>query len=308
MVGSSIIRNLNMLGFKNLVFRERKELDLTNQSKVSKFFKREHITQVYLAAARVGGIYANNQFPADFIYENLMIQSNVIKSAFECGIKKILFLGSSCIYPKNCKQPMREQDLLNGQLESTNEPYALAKIAGIKLCESFNRQYGEKFGIDYRSIMPTNLFGPGDNYHPENSHVIPGLISRFHNAKVNNLQSVKVWGSGKPKREFLYVEDMAKACIHIMNIDKKKLDSFTSPMCSHINVGSGEDISIKQLAYNIKDIVGYNGKIIFDTSKPDGTIRKLLDTSLINKLGWYPKIDLKEGLLKTYSSYLKECS
>ncbi len=263
MVGSALFRLLETKEVE-IITKDRSQLDFLNQIEVQNFFRNERIDQVYLAAAKVGGIHANNTFPAEFIYENLMIETNIIHNAFLGKVKKLLFLGSSCIYPKNANQPMKEEELLTGKLEPTNEPYAIAKIAGIKLCESYNRQYGESHGIDYRSIMPTNLYGPGDNYHPENSHVIPALIRRFHEAKVNKLPNVMLWGTGKPKREFLFVEDMARASVHIMNIDKKVFYEHTSSMCSHINVGSGKDISIKELAEIIKNIVGYAGEINFD--------------------------------------------
>mgnify|MGYP001192625447 CR=1 FL=1 len=304
MVGSALV---NILKIQNveIITKDRKELDLLNQYEVQNFFKKKKIDQVYLAAAKVGGIYANNNYPAEFIYENIMIQSNVIHFAFLNKVKKLLFLGSSCIYPKNASQPMNEEELLNGSLEPTNEPYAIAKIAGIKMCESYNRQYARSYGIDYRCIMPTNLYGPGDNYHPENSHVIPGMIYRFHEAKINNLPNVTIWGTGTPKREFLYVDDMAKASIHLMNIDKKTFDKHTSSMCSHINVGGGEDISIKELSETIKEVVGFKGKIKFDLSKPDGTLKKLLDSKRIKKFGFKPEISLKKGLIRTYQNYIK---
>ena len=304
MVGSALVRLIEKQEFE-IITRDRKELDLLNQAKVQNFFENEKIDQVYLAAARVGGIHANNTFPAEFIYENLIIQTNVIHSAFLNGVKKLLFLGSSCVYPKNANQPMKEDELLIGKLEPTNEPYAIAKIAGIKICESYNRQYGKSHSIDYRCIMPTNLYGSGDNYHPENSHVIPGLIYRFHEAKINNLPSVTIWGTGTPKREFLHVDDMAQASIHLMNIDKKNYDEHTSPMCSHINVGSGIDLSIKELAETIKEVVDFKGEINFDSTKPDGSPQKFLDSKRINSLGFKPKINLKEGLIKTYQDYLK---
>jgi len=304
MVGSSLVRLLKDQETE-IIIRERAELDLLNQLDVQNFFKEEKIDHVYLAAAKVGGIYANNTYPADFIYQNLMIQNNVIDSAFLNGVKKLLFLGSSCIYPKNANQPMREEELLTGKLELTNEPYAIAKIAGIKMCESYNRQYGESHTIDFRCIMPTNLYGPGDNYHPKNSHVIPGLIYRFHEAKIKNLDNVTVWGSGKPRREFLYVDDMARASIHVMNLDKKIYDEQTSSTCSHINVGSGEDLSIKELAEIIKNVVGFKGEIKFDSNKPDGTLRKFLDSKKINNTGFKHQVSLKDGLIKTYQDYLK---
>jgi GDP-L-fucose synthase len=258
-----------------------------------------------MAAAKVGGIHANSTYPAEFIYENLMIQNNIIHSAFLNGVKKILFLGSSCIYPKNAEQPMREEELLNGKLEQTNEPYAIAKISGIKMCESYNRQYGKSHGIDYRCIMPTNLYGPGDNYHPENSHVIPGMIYRFHEAKIKNFAKVSIWGTGNPKREFLYVDDMARAAIHIMNITNSTYDKYTSPTCSHINVGSGKDISIEELAKMIKGVVGYKGKIDFDPTKPDGNTKKLMNSERIKNLGFNIQVSLKDGLIKTYIDYTK---
>ena len=303
MVGSALTRALK----KNnrLILRTRRELNLTDQNKVKKFFLKEKPNQVYLAAAIVGGIHANITYPADFIYQNLMIQNNVIHGAFLGGVKKLLFLGSSCIYPKNANQPVKENELLSGKLEPTNEPYAVAKIAGIKMCESYNRQYSLSHGIDYRSIMPTNLYGPGDNYHPENSHVIPGLIYRFHDAKINNLESVTVWGTGTPRREFLYVDDMARASIYLMNIDKKIYDEETSLMCSHVNVGSGKELTIKELAATIKEIVGFKGNINFDQSKPDGISRKFLDSKRINNIGFNYLTSLKEGLIKTYQAYIK---
>ena len=304
MVGSALFRLLKKKDFE-LIVMDKSKLNLLSQNQVQNFFENNKIDQVYLAAAKVGGIYANNNYPAEFIYENILIQSNVIHSAFLNGVKKLLFLGSSCIYPKNSNQPINEKELLTGKLEPTNEPYAIAKIAGIKMCESYNRQYGKSHGIDFRSIMPTNLYGPGDNYHPENSHVIPGLIYRFHNAKINNLSKVKIWGTGNSKREFLYVDDMAKASIHLMNLKKTTFDKFISPMSSHINVGSGKDLTIKKLAEEIRSVVGYKGKIHFDTNKPDGVPRKFLDSERINKLGFYPKINLKDGLVKTYKYYLK---
>jgi len=304
MVGSALIRILKTQNVE-LITRDRQELDLLDQAEVNNFFRNEKIDQVYLAAAKVGGIYANNTYPADFIYNNLTIQNNVIHNAFLNNVKKLLFLGSSCIYPKNANQPIKEEELLTGKLEPTNEPYAIAKIAGIKMCESYNRQYYKKYDIDYRSIMPTNLYGPGDNYHPTNSHVIPGLIHRFHEAKMNNLPSVTIWGTGKPKREFLYVDDMAIASIHAMNIDKKIYEEEVTSMCSHINVGSGMDLTIKELADTIKEVIGFKGEIIFDSSKPDGTTRKLLDSNRISNLGFKPKINLKEGLIKTFKEYIK---
>ena len=304
MVGSALVRLLKDQNVE-LITKERKELNLLNQQDVQDFFKYEKIDQVYLAAAKVGGIHANNTYPAEFIYENLMIQTNTIHGAFLSNIKKILFLGSSCIYPKNANQPIKEEELLNGKLEQTNEPYAVAKIAGIKMCESYNRQYTKSHSIDYRCIMPTNLYGPGDNYHPENSHVIPALIYRFHEAKINNLPKVIIWGTGKPRREFLYVDDMAIACVHLMNLDKKTYDNKTLTMSSHINVGSGTDLTIKEIALAIKEVVGFKGEIDFDPRKPDGVLRKFLDSKLINNLGFKPKTSLREGLIKTYQDYIQ---
>ena len=306
MVGSAIVRELEKQGYENIITRTHSELDLTNQQQVQEFFSKEKPDQVYLAAAKVGGIFANDTYPADFIYQNLMIEANVIHAAFKSGVKKLLFLGSSCIYPKLADQPMKEDALLSGYLEPTNEPYAIAKIAGIKLCESYNRQYGESHGVDYRSVMPTNLYGPGDNYHPENSHVIPALIRRFHEAKTNNKQKVIVWGSGSPKREFLYVDDMASASVHVMNLDKETYDQNTHQMCSHINVGMGEDLSIGELAKTLKQVIGFAGDIEFDSSKPDGSPRKLMDSSRLNSLGWRPKVELEKGLTLTYENYLQE--
>ena len=305
MVGSSIIRALKSKGFNNIIYRSKKHLDLVNQSAVDRFFKKERPEEVYLAAAKVGGIYANNTFPAEFIYQNVMIEANIINAAFENGVKKILFLGSSCIYPKFSKQPILEEYLLNGKLEATNEPYAISKIVGIKMCESYNRQYGKSHGIDFRCVMPTNLYGKGDNYHPVNSHVIPALICRFYEAKINNKKSVLVWGTGLPKREFLYVDDLSDACIHVMNISKKKYKSLTDDMCSHINVGSGQDITIKKLAETIKEVIGFEGNIKFNTKMSDGNSKKLLDSSRINKLNWKPKVELIEGLKITYQNFLK---
>ena len=306
MVGSAIFRRLAQDPSNNIVTRNRTELDLTNQPAVDTFFSKSNIDQVYLAAAKVGGIHANNTYPAEFIYENLTIEANIIHSAFKHGVKKLLFLGSSCIYPKLAEQPMCEEALLTGSLECTNEPYAIAKIIGIKLCESYNRQYGNSHGIDYRSVMPTNLYGPGDNYHPENSHVIPALIRRFHEAKINDTPEVAVWGSGTPKREFLHVDDMAAASIHVMNLDDDLYQQQTQPMLSHINVGFGSDISIAELAVLIGRTVGYNGQITYDSSRPDGTPRKLMDSSRVNALGWQPHITLEEGLVLAYQDFLKQ--
>jgi len=304
MVGSAIVRELMRLGYKNIVTRTHMELDLTNQVAVTAFFELEKPDQVYLAAARVGGIYANNTYPAEFIYQNLMMEANVIHQAFVSGVKKLLLLGSSCIYPRLAEQPMREDGLLTGKLEPTNEPYAIAKIAGIKLCESYNRQYGQSHNIDYRSVMPTNLYGPGDNYHLENSHVIPALIRRFHEAKIGKLPEVMIWGSGKPKREFLYVDDMASASVFVMNLDKATYDGQTAVMQSHINVGWGADVTIHELATTIANVISYEGAITFDASKPDGSPRKLMDSSKLNKLGWQPNVGLEEGIKKAYVSYL----
>lgn len=304
MVGSAIVRNLQAKGYTNIVTRTHAELDLTNQAQVAEFFAIERPAQVYLAAAKVGGIHANNTFPAEFIYQNLMMEANVIHHAFTSGVKQLLFLGSSCIYPKLAPQPMSEAALLTGTLESTNEPYAIAKIAGIKLCESYNRQYGQSHGIDYRSVMPTNLYGPGDNYHPENSHVIPALIRRFHEAKLNHAPEVMIWGTGTPKREFLYVDDMAAASIFVMDLDKTIYDQQTQPMQSHINVGFGSDVTIAELATAVAKATGYQGKIDFDPSKPDGAPRKWMDSSRLNQLGWTAKIELAQGLQKAYQDFL----
>ena len=303
MVGSAIVRNLESKGLTNIVTRTHAELDLTSQAAVQAFFETEKPEQVYLAAAKVGGIYANNTFPAEFIYQNLMMQNNVIHQTFVHGVKKLLFLGSSCIYPKLAPQPMSEDALLTGKLESTNEPYAIAKIAGIKLCESYNRQYGQSHGLDYRSVMPTNLYGPGDNYHPENSHVIPALIRRFHEAKMNRSPEVVIWGTGTPRREFLYVDDMAAASVFVMELDKKTYDQQTEPMQSHINVGFGSDVTIAELAQAVCQAVGYEGSIGFDTTKPDGTLRKWMDSGRLNKLGWQAKVDLKDGLRLAYAAF-----
>jgi len=307
MVGSAIARTLLAQGVspERLVLRTRLELDLTSQSAVRAFFESEKPDQVYLAAAKVGGIHANDTYPAEFIYENLMIEAIVIHEAWRVGVQKLLFLGSSCIYPKLAPQPMREDALLTGTLEPTNEPYAIAKIAGVKLCESYNRQYGESHGTDYRCVMPTNLYGPGDNYHPENSHVIPALIRRFHEAKVASAPSVTIWGTGTPRREFLYVDDMAAASVHVMNLDKATYDAHTQPMQSHINVGSGEDITICELAHAVGKAIGYQGQIVFDPGKPDGTPRKLMDSSRLNALGWRATVSLEDGLAAAYSDLLR---
>lgn len=307
MVGSAIVRHLINAGHNpnSIVCRTHDELDLTSQADVRDFFESEQPEQVYLAAAKVGGIHANNTYPADFIYKNLIMQANVINSAFEFGVKKLLFLGSSCIYPKLAEQPMREDALLTGPLEPTNEPYAIAKIAGIKLCESYNRQYGESHGVDYRSVMPTNLYGPGDNYHPENSHVIPALIRRFHEAKINQLPQVAIWGTGNPLREFLYVDDMAAASVHVMNLDHNTYRKYTQPMQSHINVGCGSDMSISDAAKSIAKVIGYQGEVSFDTSKPDGAPRKLMDSSRLRSLGWRPQVSFEQGLRLAYQDFLK---
>lgn len=307
MVGSAILRNLFANGHPEdkIVSRTHAELDLTNQLAVRAFFEAEKPDQVYLAAAKVGGIYANNTYPAEFIYDNLVIQVNVIDAAFRSGVKKLLFLGSSCIYPRLAEQPMCEGALLSGGLEPTNEPYAIAKIAGIKLCESYNRQYGASHGIDYRSIMPTNLYGPGDNYHPDNSHVIPALIRRFQEAKETKAPQVSIWGSGTPMREFLYVDDMAAASVHVMNLDKEIYEQYTQPMLSHINAGYGSDVTIKELAEAISRTVGYAGEISFDSSKPDGPPKKLMDSSRLKSLGWQPKVSLETGLRLAYKDFLQ---
>lgn len=300
LVGSAIVRVLDAHGLHNVVVRTHSELDLTDQGQVRDFFESEKIDQVYLAAAKVGGIHANNTYPAEFIYENMMVQANVVHQAWRSGVKKILFLGSSCIYPRMAPQPIKEDYLLTGTLEPTNEPYAVAKIAGIKLCESYNRQYG----TDYRSVMPTNLYGPGDNYHPENSHVIPALIRRFHEAQLSNAPEVVIWGSGKPMREFLYVDDMAAASVYVMQLDAETYAANTEPSHSHINVGTGEDATIGDVARLIGKIVGYRGRIEFDTSKPDGAPRKLLDVSKLHSLGWHASVPLAVGLERAYQDYL----
>jgi len=304
MVGSAIVRTLIHNGQRNLITRSRSQLNLTDQAAVRDFFASEKPDQVYLAAAKVGGIHANNTYPAEFIYNNLMIETNVIHEAWTAGVKKLLFLGSSCIYPKLAPQPMSENALLTGTLEPTNEPYAIAKIAGIKLCESYNRQYSESHGTDYRSVMPTNLYGPGDNYHPENSHVIPALIRRIHEAKINNSPSVTIWGSGTPRREFLYVDDMATASVHVMNLEHATFAAHTQPMQSHINVGYGEDITIRELAETISNTVEFKGEIKFDTSKPDGAPRKLMESTRLNALGWKARVTLENGLSLAYNDFL----
>ena len=300
MVGSAIYKLLKHKKNIKIITRTRSELDLCDQKAVKNFMETERPSEVIIASAKVGGIHANNIYPADFIYQNLQIQSNLIHYSHLQNVDKLLFLGSSCIYPKYAKQPMKEDVLLTGSLEPTNEPYAIAKIAGIKLCESYNRQYGR----DYRSVMPTNLYGPGDNYHPENSHVVPGLIRRFHEAKVNNQETVVVWGTGNPRREFLYVDDMAEASIFIHELDKDEFESNTKKMQSHVNVGTGIDLTIKELAQTIKQVVGYKGRIIFDTTKPDGSPRKLLNVDLIKKLGWKAQTKLIDGLTSSYHDYL----
>ncbi|MFV8816195.1 GDP-L-fucose synthase [Haliea sp. E17] len=300
MVGSAIVRQLETQGHRSLLTATRNELNLVDQVAVREFFRQERPEQVYLAAAKVGGILANNNFPADFIYQNLMIEANIIHAAWESGVKTLLFLGSSCIYPKLASQPMSESALLTGELEPTNEPYALAKIAGIKLCESYNRQHG----TDYRSVMPTNLYGPGDNFHLENSHVIPALIRKFHEAKEAGDSAVTVWGTGKAMREFLHVDDMAAACVHVMGLTRDEYWSEVEPMLSHINVGTGEDVTIAELATTIGKVVGYQGNIVYDSSKPDGTPRKLLDVSRLKSLGWRPNYNLESGLEDSYQWFL----
>lgn len=304
MVGSALVRLLKVRGFSNIITRSHAQLDLLNQEEVTKFFQAEMPDQVYFAAAKVGGIYANNAYPAEFLYQNLMMEANVIHQSFKANVKKFLFLGSSCIYPRFAMQPITEDALLTGKLESTNEAYAIAKIAGIKLCESYNRQYGGTHQIDYRSIMPTNLYGPGDNYDPQNSHVIPALIRKFHEAKISNSPKVTIWGTGTPKREFLYVDDMAEACIFLMNLSKKIYEQCVEPLQSHLNAGYGSDISIAELAAMIADTVGYHGEVIYDQKMPDGTPRKLLDSSKLHQAGWMAKVDLNSGLNLTYENYL----
>jgi GDP-L-fucose synthase len=303
MVGRALVRLLKKQSGHELVLRSREQLDLTNQAAVQAFFETENIRQVYLAAAKVGGIHANNTYPADFIYDNLIIEANVIHQAFEAGVKRLLFLGSSCIYPRDAPQPILEDALLTGPLEPTNEPYAIAKIAGIKMCESYNRQYGESHGVDYRSVMPTNLYGPGDNYHPENSHVVPALIRRFCEAVETNAPRVTIWGSGKPRREFLHVDDMAAASVFVMNAAKREYEAATTPMQSHINVGFGSDVAIAELAEMIADAAGFKGNIDFDLSKPDGTKRKLMNSEKLKKMGWAPNVALLDGLRATVKSY-----
>jgi len=301
MVGSALVRQLENNANVELITRSRAELNLLDQAAVQAFFKQENIEQVYLAAAKVGGIHANNTYPAEFIYENLMIEANIIHSAHMAGVQKLLFLGSSCIYPKMAAQPMKEDALLTGTLEPTNEPYAIAKIAGIKLCESYNRQYGR----DYRSAMPTNLYGQNDNFHPENSHVIPAMMRRFHEATQAEAKEVVIWGTGTPMREFLHVDDMAAACVHVMNLDISTYEANTQPMLSHINVGTGVDCTIRELAETLAEVTGFSGKLVFDTSKPDGAPRKLMEISRLNALGWHASITLKEGLESTYEWFLE---
>jgi GDP-L-fucose synthase len=302
LVGSAIVRQLESRGFTNLLMRTHKELDLTSQAQVQDFFQQEKPDYVILAAAKVGGIHANNTYPADFIYQNMMIEANIINSAYENKVKRLLFLGSTCIYPKAVEQPMREDALLTDVLEPTNEPYALAKIAGIKLCESYNRQHG----TDFRSVMPTNLYGVNDNFHPENSHVIPALMRRFHEAKVNNDAEVVVWGTGNAMREFLYVDDMAAASLFVLELDEETYQVNTKPMLSHINVGTGKDVTIREMAETMKEVVGYTGKLTFDTVKPDGAPRKLIDVTRLSNMGWSYSVNLKGGLATTYKWYLSE--
>jgi GDP-L-fucose synthase len=301
LVGSAIVRQLEERGFTNLLMRTHKEVDLTNQAQVQGFFKQENPDYVILAAAKVGGIHANNTYPADFIYQNMMIEANVINSAYENKVKRLLFLGSTCIYPKAVEQPMREDALLTDVLEPTNEPYALAKIAGIKLCESYNRQHG----TDFRSVMPTNLYGVNDNFHPENSHVIPALMRRFHEAKVNNDAEVVVWGTGNAMREFLYVDDMAEASLFVLELDEKTYKANTQPMLSHINIGTGKDVTICEMVETMKQVVGFKGRLTYDITKPDGAPRKLIDVSRLNNMGWRYSVNLSEGLVKTYNWYIK---
>ena len=301
MVGSAIVRRLQALGCTSILTAGRDALDLTDQHAVNAFFAAHRIDQVYLAAAKVGGIHANNTYPAEFIHQNLMIEANIIHAAHTHGVHKLMFLGSSCIYPKFAEQPMTEEALLTGLLEPTNEPYAIAKIAGIKLCESYNRQYGR----DFRSVMPTNLYGPGDNYHPENSHVIPALLRRFHEAVQRGDSEVVIWGSGTPRREFLHVDDMAAACVHVMELDEAVLRDHTRPMLSHINVGTGEDCTIRELAETVARVTGFTGRLVFDTDKPDGAPRKLLDVSRLAALGWRPQIGLEEGLRDAYAWFVE---
>lgn len=300
MVGSAIVRQLSARDDVEIITRSRSELDLLNQAAVNEFFAAERIDQVYLAAAKVGGIHANNVYPAEFIYQNLLMECNIIHAAHQNNVQHLLFLGSSCIYPKLAEQPMTESALLTGTLEATNEPYAIAKIAGIKLCESYNRQYGR----DYRSVMPTNLYGENDNFHPENSHVIPALMRRFHEAKLRSDAEVVVWGTGTPMREFLYVDDMAAASEHVMELDNETYQANTEPMLSHINVGTGVDCTIREMAETMAKVVGFNGQVVFDSTKPDGTPRKLMDVSRLAALGWRYRVNLEQGLTKTYQWFL----
>ncbi len=300
MVGSAIVRQLERKNDTELLTAARGELNLLDQAAVQTWFKNHSVNQVYICAAKVGGIYANNEYPAEFIYENLMIEANLIHAAHQAGVSKLLFLGSSCIYPKYAEQPMREDALLTGSLEPTNEPYAIAKIAGIKLCESYSRQYGH----DYRSVMPTNLYGPNDNFHPRNSHVIPALLRRFHEAKEAGKKQVTAWGTGKPMREFLHVDDMAAACVHVMELETERYQESTQSKASHINIGTGRDCTIRELTETVARVVGFEGEIVWDTSKPDGTPRKLLDVSLLKNLGWEASISLEDGLKHTYKWFL----
>jgi GDP-L-fucose synthase len=301
MVGSALVRQLQRNPDVELITRSRSELNLLDQAAVQQFFQDQHLDQVYLAAAKVGGIHANNTFPAEFIYENLMIECNIIHAAHLAGVQKLLFLGSSCIYPKMAEQPMKEEALLTGTLEPTNEPYAIAKIAGIELCESYNRQYGR----DYRSVMPTNLYGQNDNFHPENSHVIPAMMRRFHEARITGSDSTVVWGSGNPMREFLHVDDMAAASVYVMNLEAETYKANTQPMLSHINVGTGLDCTIRELAQTMKTVTGFEGELVFDSSKPDGAPRKLMDVSRLKALGWEATISLEDGLRQTYNWFLE---
>ncbi len=300
MVGAALVDEVQNLDSVELLVNSRQELDLLDSRKVDRFFKDSRPDQVYIAAAKVGGIHANNEYPADFIFENLVIQNNLVSAAYRFGVSRLLMLGSSCIYPKLAEQPISETALMTGPLESTNEPYAIAKIAGIKLCESFNRQHG----TDFRSVMPTNLYGPNDNFHPENSHVIPAMMQRFHKAKEQNERSVTIWGTGKPMREFLHVSDMARACVHVMSLERESFWQDIDVRCSHINVGTGEDCSIRELAETMARVVGFKGDLVFDTEKPDGTPRKLLDVSRLSKLGWKASVELEGGLAETYQWFL----
>ncbi len=300
MVGSAIVRTLQQQGYRHVITRSHADLDLCNQAAVQAFFQQEQIDVLFLAAAKVGGILANNRYPAEFIFQNLIMECNVIHAAYGTGVGTLLFLGSSCIYPKNAQQPMKESALMTGTLEPTNEPYAIAKIAGIKLCESYNRQYD----VDYRSVMPTNLYGPNDNFHRQNSHVIPAMIRRFHEAKMKRTSAVVVWGTGRPRREFLHVDDLASACLHVMRLSRETYCSHTEPMLSHINVGAGTDVTIEGLAEMIRGVVDYRGEIVFDSGKPDGAPRKLLDVSKLQALGWTARIPLDQGLKSTYEWYV----